>query len=262
MKRAWFVTLFASLLFLFIAFLLLILVGHYLNDNFAHLPPLPDLGHKVLPRIDILFLFQIGIWTSIILYILGSLNELPRTPYLFFMAGFWFIIRIASALVTPLGVPADIFIVVPENFSVKTIWDFIANGLDSPSVLFFSGHTGLPFLGYLLFKKSLKVKWFSLAMLPASAAYLFNFKDYPYWVGLVVALLWLIIWWKRDKFASLRFLCFVWSWVMAVTVLLTRMHYTIDVLGAYFMTAGIVLIGRYLFKKVELLCEWNKRFGS
>lgn len=255
MKRAWFRTLFASLLFLFISFLLLILAGHYLNKNFADLPPLPDLGHKVLPRVDVLFLFHIGIWTSIILYIVGSLNELPRMPYLFFMAGLWFIIRIASTLVTPLGVPADIFIEVPENFSVKTIWDFISSGLDSPSVLFFSGHTGLPFLGHLLFRKALKAKWFSIAMLPATAAYLFGFQHYPLWVGLIVILLWLVIWWKREQLVSLRSVFLAWSWIMAMAVLLTRLHYTIDVLGAYFMTAGIVLIGRWLFKRVELLCE-------
>ena len=65
---------------------------------------------------------------------------------------------------------------------------------------FFSGHTGVPFLLFLLFR----VKWVRAVFLVESVA-------------------------------------------MGACVLLTRNHYTIDVLGAYFMTYAIYRLGLFLF---------------
>lgn len=69
--------------------------------------------------------------------------------------------------------------------------------------LFFSGHTGIPFLMALVFWKE---KW-------------------------------------------LRYLFILWSIVFGVTALLGHLHYTIDVLSAFFITYTIFHIAEIVFKK-------------
>ena len=219
--RMWFLTLFFSIILLIAAFILLVLAGHFLNTNFRDLPPLPDLGHQILPLWDLRFLFQIGLIASLIVFIIGGINEPHRMPYFFFMASFWFLIRIASMTVTP----------------------------------FFSGHTGLPFLGYLIFRRQISYGLLAWPMLFITGYYLFSLNDNSCWIGIGIAAAWIIILLQRKKLLSLSLLFLTWSFIMAATVILTRNHYTIDVIGAYFMTAGIVVIGRYFFDKVEKLCE-------
>ena len=75
--RMWFLTLFFSIILLIAAFILLVLAGHFLNTNFRDLPPLPDLGHQILPLWDLRFLFQIGLIASLIVFI--------STPLKYFM---------------------------------------------------------------------------------------------------------------------------------------------------------------------------------
>ncbi len=82
-------------------------------------------------------------------------------------------------------------------FSSENFIDFIVFSND----LFFSGHAGLPFLGYLIFKNK-KIKYIMLTL----------------------------------------------SIILAITVLFMHVHYSIDVLSAYFITYGIYKIGNYLFK--------------
>ena len=171
------------------------------------------------------------------------------------MASFWFLIRIASMTVTPLGSPADVLPPYPKILDVRSIWEFILTSLDSPHVLFFSGHTGLPFLGYLIFRRQISYGLLAWPMLFITGYYLFSLNDNSCWIGIGIAAAWIIILLQRKKLLSLSLLFLTWSFIMAVTVILTRNHYTIDVIGAYFMTAGIVVIGRYFFDKVEKLCE-------
>jgi len=66
--------------------------------------------------------------------------------------------------------------------------------------LFFSGHVGLPFLGFLIFKDK-KIRYFMLSA----------------------------------------------SIILAVTVLLMHVHYSIDVAAAYFITYSIYALGKRLF---------------
>jgi len=68
--------------------------------------------------------------------------------------------------------------------------------------LFFSGHTAIPFLGFLIFKDS-KIRYLFLAV----------------------------------------------SIIMAMVVLMMHVHYTIDVLSAFFITYGTFKIGEWMFSK-------------
>ncbi len=76
--------------------------------------------------------------------------------------------------------------------------------MDFKNDLFFSGHTAVPFLGFLLFKNR-KVKYTFLGA----------------------------------------------SIIMAITVLLMHVHYSIDVFSAFFITYGTFKIGEWLFKKMD-----------
>jgi membrane-associated phospholipid phosphatase len=81
------------------------------------------------------------------------------------------------------------------------------SGIFTGNDLFFSGHTGLPFLLALMF-------------------------------------------WKHDPTSRTIFLGF--SILFATVVLMGHIHYSIDVLSAFFITYGIFHICKFLFKK-----EWE-----
>ncbi|MDP3999231.1 MAG: hypothetical protein Q8P76_01385 [bacterium] len=253
--RQWLLVSLAGVILVVIAFALLVLAGHYLNVNFRHLPPLPDLGHRVLPRWDVLFLFKVGLLTTLTFFLIAACNDYARIPYFLFMAGFWFLVRVASTLVTPFGVPQDILANYLESVDIKTIWDLLDSGLAAPNVLFFSGHTGLPFLGYFLVRKDILGKWLSVPLLLISIFYWTLPEYHRLWASGLLLLGWGAVLRNWNTSVSLKAICLIWSFLMAGVVLLTRVHYTVDVIGAYFMTAGIVVIGRYFFRKVERRCE-------
>jgi hypothetical protein len=88
----------------------------------------------------------------------------------------------------------------PSQITINSdILSKLAFGAD----LFFSGHTGMPFLIALIF-------------------------------------------WK-DKL--IRYISLFFSFGFAVVVLLSHMHYTIDVLSAFFITFGIYHIAKFIFHK-------------
>ena len=87
--------------------------------------------------------------------------------------------------------------------AIQVDFPWIFKGLSFQNDLFFSGHAAIPFLGYLLFRKS-KIKYFFLAG----------------------------------------------SIVMAVTVLLMHIHYSIDVFSAYFIAACSYRIVNRILTKV------------
>ncbi|MBD3360385.1 hypothetical protein GF366_01130, partial [Candidatus Peregrinibacteria bacterium] len=84
--------------------------------------------------------------------------------------------------------------------------------------LFFSGHTAVPFLAFLVFKESKIFKW----------------------------------------------VMFAGSILMAITVLLMHVHYSIDVFAAFFITYGIYSISNKIFRDLNIrfkrrvtLLGWN-----
>ena len=220
------------------------------------LPPQPHILHEILPHWHAaVFIFKIGFATSIILLMIGALYEPHRMPYAFFMIVLWAFIRIASTTITKLGGPAGLISEFPPITDIKSIWDFIVIGLASPHILFFSGHTGLPFLGHLIFKRPVAYKMLCWPLGFISLAYILSWPQYAWWLILVLLFFWALIIWKWNKLFSLSTLFLFWSFVMAVCVLITRNHYSVDVLGAFFMTGGIAFFGKYWFAKIEQLCE-------
>lgn len=82
---------------------------------------------------------------------------------------------------------------------------WIFKGLSFENDMFFSGHTAIPFLGFLLFRKS-----------------------------------------------KIRFFFLIGSVLMAITVILMHIHYSIDVFSAYFITYCSYRIGRYMLRKTDV----------
>jgi len=107
-------------------------------------------------------------------------------------------IRSIFVSITHIGVfPSRV--VISSTFAKEAFLNGIFTGND----LFFSGHTGLPFLLALIF-------------------------------------------WNNKK---LRFIFLAFSVIFAVVVLLGHIHYSIDVLSAYFITFAIFEICKFFFKK-------------
>ena len=103
-------------------------------------------------------------------------------------------LRAVFVLLTHLQTPPD---------AIHVSFPGIFQSLSFENDMFFSGHTAIPFLGFLLFKKP--IRYF--------------------------------------------FLC--GSFVMGSVVLLTHIHYSIDVFGAFFITYGSYKIGNLIIHKSE-----------
>ena len=260
-SRMWFITLFLSLLLLAISFILLVVAGSYLNEHFRgndglqKIKPLHDFVLDFLPIVDLTFLVKVGLFTSVVLFLIGGINEPSRLTFFILIVSFWVLVRTAFMIATPMAPPEGILSELPKDFTVRSIWDYIWAGLASPHTLFFSGHTGLAFLGHLLFKREIRWKTLIWPLALITFCYFISSALHFFWATAALAIIWLLVLINKDNFFSLSSLFLIWSFVMAASVLLTRNHYSVDVLGAYFITAGIVLIGKWCFKKVELLCD-------
>ena len=139
-------------------------------------------------------IFIYGSW-FLVLFIAFVCIKYPRkTPFILKNISLFVIIRSIFITLTHIGPFPTEIIINPRSFL-----NYFVFGGD----LFFSGHTGLPFLLSLVF-------W--------------------------------DIRWLRRTFLSIS-LCF------GVIVLLAHLHYTIDVLSAFFISYGICHIARVLFKK-------------
>ncbi len=138
-------------------------------------------------------LFVYGTFLLIFFVFFVSLKKPERIPFVGKSASLFWIIRSAFVSMTHLG-PFPSQIVIHSDILSK--FSFAGD-------LFFSGHTGMPFLMALIF-------------------------------------------WNNKTIRNI-FLCF--SFGFAVTVLLAHMHYTIDVLSAFFITYTIFHICELLFEK-------------
>lgn len=162
----------------------------------------PDMILNSFGPYDLTIIF-IYLFVAVVgVYVFYPLIYHPKEmPYIFTVLSIFIFVRSLFILFTHIGLPSDAII-------IDAHWPL--SFLTFSNDLFFSGHAGLPFLGYLIFRKKHKgVAYFMMAS----------------------------------------------SIILAITVLLMHVHYSIDVFAAYFITYGIYKIGNKCFKVEENLKE-------
>jgi hypothetical protein len=143
----------------------------------------------------------IFVWGSIVLTIFGvlvALNRINRVPFMMKSVALFTLIRSVFVSITHIS-PFPTHVIITSAFFNKEVFYGIFTGND----LFFSGHTGIPFLLALMF-------------------------------------------WENK---TLRKIFLGFSAMFAVVVLLGHLHYSIDVLSAFFITYTIFDICKFFFKK-------------
>ena len=152
----------------------------------------------------------IFVWGTIILIAICFFMALARPNYIPFAiksVAVFTLIRAVFVSLTHIS-PFPTHVIISSPFFNKEVFNGILTGND----LFFSGHTGMPFLLALMF-------------------------------------------WDNKK---LRFLFLGFSLMFAVVVLLGHLHYSIDVLSAFFITYSIFQICKLWFKKDWKLFQEKK----
>jgi hypothetical protein len=183
-----------SLIFLGIAIFLDYLAGEYIET--AKVSTVSDLILDNIPVINLSWIFIYGYTLVIAVGFLYALFFKIKDLHIV-ISQFSLLVLIRSFFITltHLEAPVNAIIVhTPKFFNLL----FFQNDL------FFSGHTAIPFLGFLLFRKE-KIGIFFLIM----------------------------------------------TFILASTVLLMHVHYSIDVFAAFFITYGSYKIGKLIFKRIN-----------
>jgi hypothetical protein len=143
----------------------------------------------------------IFVWGSIVLTVFGvliALDKINRVPFMMKSIAIFTLIRSVFVSITHIS-PFPTHAIITSVFFNKEVFYGIFTGND----LFFSGHTGIPFLLALMF-------------------------------------------WENK---TLRIIFLGFSAMFAIVVLLGHLHYSIDVLSAFFITYAIFDICKFFFKK-------------
>jgi hypothetical protein len=157
-----------------------------------------------LPVFNIGPLFFGGMLLLIILPLLIVLFDPRRLPFGLEVTAIFFVVRSLFMIMTHLSPPNIAYYNYIENeHHVANVLFSLSSGTD----MFFSGHTGYPFLLALLF-------W-----------------DMKYW----------------------RYFFLGFSVLMAITVLLGHLHYSIDVFAAFFIAHGVFVVAKKIFKQEHAL---------
>ncbi|MFA6316489.1 MAG: phosphatase PAP2-related protein [Elusimicrobiota bacterium] len=173
--------------------LLLAFYVNYLAGSLADVQgelarPSPDLLLRTLPFVDLRIVFVWGFVAFLVWACLaGWIFERHRIAHILWLYALLILVRAFFLILTPMHLPDGALL--PREDSVHL---FIGGFVNFKHDMFFSGHTAMPYLGYLAHRRT----WVSWSFL-----------------GLSV--------------------------VMAVTVLLARLHYSIDVFAAYFITYAL-----------------------
>lgn len=147
-----------------------------------------------IPVFDVGWFFVYGASSLIVFIVFLCLPRPNRIPFVLYAFSLFYLIRAVFVSLTHLGpFPTQAELDVGE----------LALKFFGGDDMFFSGHTGAPFLMALIF------------------------------------------WQNR----ALRYLFLAWSVFFGVVVLLGHLHYTIDVLAAFFITYGIYHLALWLFPK-------------
>ncbi len=183
-----------SLVIVVIATYLDYLSGTYVSTK-AITAHVPDLILDHIGPMDAGFLYvygYIGLCSLLLLY--PFFFHIRTLHIVVSQFSFLVMLRAIFLILTHLQTPPD---------AVNVIWPRMFQGLSFQNDMFFSGHTAVPFLGFLLYKGWLKY----------------------------------------------FFLC--GSILMGTVVLITHMHYSIDVFSAFFITYCCHKIGTVIIEKTE-----------
>ena len=167
--------------------------GHYATESASN--PVTDIILNNVPVFDVDGIFLYGPLIFWLFVTFLFLKEPKRIPFILKSVALFVLIRSLFVTLTHIGpFPDQSIIHGPQNF-----FESLMFGGD----LFFSGHTGLPFLLALIFAKDKRL----LVLFTAIAIF------------------------------------------FGIVVLLGHLHYSIDVLAAFFITYTIYHIACWLFKK-------------
>lgn len=157
-----------SFLFLIIALLLTIWSGDYVDE--ANSTSVHDLVLDNIPAVNLGFLFTYGLLAVLAVFIVYPLVHLPKKfHYALGMLSLFLCVRSFFLVLTHLKTPFGAIHAVDNGF---------LQFLSFTNDLFFSGHTGIPFLGFLIFENK-KVKYFMLiASIVLAATVLFMHVHY------------------------------------------------------------------------------------
>jgi len=163
--------------------------------------PVGDIMFFIIPKYNLSLIYFLGMWILFPLGIGYTIYKIPeKIPFIIFSFALFFFIRGICISSTYIGIPPDHITPHLEiNINIFSVVQFFRNDL------FFSGHTGIPFLISLFF-------W---------------------------------------SFTLFRNIFIIISIIMAFTVLSMRIHYSIDIIGAYFITYGIFKMSLVLYAKIE-----------
>jgi membrane-associated phospholipid phosphatase len=183
---------FTAILFFAVSLVINFYAGMYATKSASS--PVTDIILSNIRVFDVGYIFTYGAMLFWVFAFLLGLYHPKKFPYALKTIALFTIIRAIFISLTHIG-PFPTQLIV-ENGTILSKFTF---GGD----LFFSGHTGLPFLVALMF-------------------------------------------WDKKV---LRWIFIVCSLIFGVIVLLGHIHYSIDVLAAFFITYTIFHISLYLFKK-------------
>jgi hypothetical protein len=163
-------------------------MGHVADRAGERAHPSPDILLSFLPRVDLRVLFVWG-FAAFWAWAIGAAlaRERHRLAHIAWLYSLLLVVRGLFIVLTPMRVPLDSVWVGGDP-----LFDAVGRHLTFRNDLFFSSHTALPFLGFLVY---------------------------------------------RDRWVRLVFLGL--SVTLALTVLMMRLHYSIDVFAAYFITYAV-----------------------
>jgi hypothetical protein len=187
-------------LFFSFIFLIIAIIFHYISGNFVMNNPntaiVPDLLLDRLPYVHLpLVHVYLFLFTMILFFAYPIFLKPKKLPLVIVYFSLFIMVRSIFICLTHMKTPAlqSPVIYFPE----------FLQPISFQNDLFFSGHTGLPFLAFLTYNKTKLLRYFFLVM----------------------------------------------SIFLGALVLLMRLHYSIDVFAAYFITYGVYKIGERFFEK-------------
>lgn len=181
-------------------------LGH-LHDGLPLPTGVDPLLHR-LPYFELTWLLSHGFLAfNLLVFAAWWRWERERLPFCIAMAAFFIFVRTIFIALGPVGAPAGI----APLYTHSTL-SFLRGWLFFDTEQFFSGHTGIPYMYFLV-----------------------------------------------SRTAALRKACLAFSVVMGAGVLVSRNHYWIDVLGAYFMTYSIYRLGKSMWEAADLRLEKRRR---